>query len=229
MIDLSGNGVLALWNGVEPTKAQEYGVWHTREHVPERISVPGILGARRYFRLHGPLPQFLTLYGLENIDVLMGKAYQALLENPTAWSISMRPALRDFFRLCCRRIYSIGGGLGSTLVAATVGDGIDLKSLGLRTWAQQAVGYDAITAAHLLECDPDAPDVPFAVNGAPPSLPKSGVLMLEGYGADLFPAAVAHLARLKLDVVKDTTTAYQFVYGLDSASLDHVARMTRKV
>jgi hypothetical protein len=226
MIDLTGNGVLALWNGVEPSRAREYHVWHTREHVPERVSVPGVLGARRYVRLHGPLPEFLTLYGLEDTGVLTSEPYQALLNNPTEWSRSMRPSLRDFMRVCCRRVRSAGGGLGSTLIAAMLGGGADVRTEAMKAWIETAVAYDAVSAGHYLQCDPGIPDVPFAV-GAAPDFPRAGVLLLEGYGSDLFAAAARHLASLELDVTKDTMTAYQLAYALDRDSLAHVARMTK--
>ena len=53
MLDFAGNGMLALWNGVDPARRDEYDLWHTREHVPERVAVPGMLGARRCVRLDG--------------------------------------------------------------------------------------------------------------------------------------------------------------------------------
>jgi hypothetical protein len=228
MIDLTGNGVLALWNGVEPSRAREYHVWHTREHVPERVSVPGILGARRYARLHGLLPEFLTLYALEDTSVLTSAPYQTLLNNPTDWSRSMRPSLRDFMRVCCRRVRSAGGGLGSTLIAATLDNDADTQTEAMKAWVEKAVAYDAISAAHLLQRDPGVPDVPFAVGSAAPELPRAGVILLEGYGPELFPAAAGHLASLKSGDVKDTMTAYQLAYALDRGSLAHVARMTKK-
>jgi hypothetical protein len=228
MIDLTGNGVLALWNGVEPSRAREYHVWHTREHVSERVSVPGILGARRYARLHGPLPEFLTLYALEDTGVLTSAPYQTLLNNPTEWSRSMRPSLHDFMRVCCRRNHSAGGGLGSTLIAATFGNDADIQTEPMTAWIERALAYDAISAAHLLQRDPSVPGVPFAVGGAAPEVPQAGVILLEGYGPDLFPAAAGHLASLKFGAVKDTMTAYRLAYALDRGSLAHVARMTKK-
>lgn len=228
MIDFTGNGVLSLWNGVEPSRAREYHVWHTREHVPERVSVPGILGARRYTRLYGSLPEFLTLYALENTGVLTSAPYQRLLNNPTEWSRSMRSSLRDFMRVCCRRIHSTGGGLGSMLVAATLGDDADIQTEAMTAWVERAVAHDAISAAHLLQRDPTVPDVPFSVGSPAPEVPQAGVILLEGYGPELFPAAAGHLASLKFGAVKDTMTAYQLAYALDRGSLAHAARMTKK-
>src|SRR6185312_4574290 len=98
MTDLSSEAVLALWNGVDAGRVEEYDIWHTREHVPERLGVPGMLSARRYERIEGALPQFFTLYGLESLDALTSQAYRRLLDNPTEWSRRMRPAFRGFMR-----------------------------------------------------------------------------------------------------------------------------------
>src|SRR5690606_33492639 len=94
-----------------------YDLWHTREHVPERIAVPGMLGARRYVRSAGPLPEYLTVYAMEDTAVLASQPYRNLLAGPTPWSQAMRPAFRGFMRLCCRRAWSGGGGLGGALMA----------------------------------------------------------------------------------------------------------------
>ena len=85
---LKGHGLLSLWNGVEPGRLGEYNLWHTREHVPERLVIPGMLRARRYHRGEGPLLEFLTLYELESNAVLASAPYRALLETPTSWSRS---------------------------------------------------------------------------------------------------------------------------------------------
>jgi hypothetical protein len=40
--------ILALWNDYPSGLAEEYEAWHTFEHVPERLTVPGMRAARRY-------------------------------------------------------------------------------------------------------------------------------------------------------------------------------------
>ena len=96
---LKGQGLLSLWNGFDPARRDEYDLWHTRQHVPERLGIAGMLRARRYDGGQGPLPEFLTLYELTSSAVLSSAPYRQLLENPTPWSRSMRPSFRDFFRV----------------------------------------------------------------------------------------------------------------------------------
>lgn len=43
-----GQGVLAIWNGIAPEAEAEFVAWHVREHIPERVGLPGFLRGRRY-------------------------------------------------------------------------------------------------------------------------------------------------------------------------------------
>ena len=97
--------LLALWNDVEPSFEAEYNDWQTREHVPERCRVPGILWGRRYRLQDQPqaaLPRYLTLYGLRDEAVLESPAYRRLLNEPTPLSRRMRPVLSHLSRWVCR-------------------------------------------------------------------------------------------------------------------------------
>ena len=51
---LLGRGVLAIWHTITPEGEAEYWRWHDREHIPERVGVPGFLRGRRYRSLSAP-------------------------------------------------------------------------------------------------------------------------------------------------------------------------------
>lgn len=94
--------LLALWNDVDPALEAEYNAWHAGEHVPERLTVPGILWGLRYARVEADAaPRYLTLYGLRDAAVLDSEPYQRLLREPTPMSRRMRPALRNITRWVC--------------------------------------------------------------------------------------------------------------------------------
>lgn len=94
--------LLALWNGVAPGHEADYERWHAQEHVPERLTVPGMLWARRYAAFWPqPGPRYLTLYGLRDARVLEEDAYQRLLREPTPMSTRMRPHLGELSRWVC--------------------------------------------------------------------------------------------------------------------------------
>lgn len=98
----AASALLALWNDVDPARDAEYHAWHAVEHVPERLTVPGFLWARRYGRPRdGGLPPYLTLYGLRDAAVLDSVPYHRLLREPTPASRAMRPALTRLSRWVC--------------------------------------------------------------------------------------------------------------------------------
>lgn len=102
--------VLALWNDVDPAHEAAYNDWHAGEHVPERLTVPGMEWGARYRALqtHLTRPVYLTLYGLHDAAVLESDPYQRLLAQPTPTSQRMRPLLRNVVRA----VYALDGEAG---------------------------------------------------------------------------------------------------------------------
>ena len=233
---LEGNGLLALWNGVDPARAAEYHLWHTREHVPERVSVPGMIRAFRYVDGDGPLPSCLTLYDLQAMDVLTSAPYRALLENPTEWSRSMRPSFRGFLRLACRPVARGGGGTGGAVLATTLGLGKGLDLPDPAGFLRGALSIPAVTGAHLAETDPGVPSVPFTIGGDlpdyPPDYPQDAVLVLEGYSRRALEAArnavEAWLAASPLAGADTAWTSYALGYAVAAADLPHVVVAPRQ-
>jgi len=225
MLDLTGEVVLALWNGVEPSRAREYDAWHTREHVPERVAVPGMLGARRYVKVAGPLPAYLTLYSLETIEVLRSEPYRVLLDKPSSWSRAMRPSLRDFLRIPCKRLMSGGGGLGG-ITAACLLDENELSAISAKSGLQSLLEKQRIIAVHVLVRDPSVPDVPFQLGSAKPNFASAGALLIEGYDStelDNWRRDVSGILRdASLNAGENTLTTYRLAYAIDRASLKRV-------
>ena len=115
---LAGAAFLALWNDIARDREAEYDRWHTREHVPERVGVPGFRGARRYVNRARSAHRYFTLYEIDDLAVLDGAAYAALLREPTPWSQSMRPEFANVLRAPCTIVASEGEGIGGALAVA---------------------------------------------------------------------------------------------------------------
>jgi hypothetical protein len=115
---------LALWNGIQPAREREYERWHTFEHVPERVAVRGIRGARRYVDRTRDRWRYFTLYEADDLAVFEGAEYLDLVRNPTPWSASMRPDFLDFVRVPCAVTWSEGFGIGGA-IAVLCHDGAD--------------------------------------------------------------------------------------------------------
>lgn len=77
-----------LMVGMTPTEhgEGEFNSWYDAEHIPERLSAPGFLGARRWIANEAPT-KYLALYDLESSAALHTPEYQAMSgENNTEWT-----------------------------------------------------------------------------------------------------------------------------------------------
>lgn len=111
---LLGRGVLAIWNGIAPGQDAEFLRWHVAQHIPERLSVPGFLRARRYVALEGT-PRYFNFYEVDGPEVLSSEAYLARLNDPTDWTRRVVPHFIDTSRTLCRVVQSLGHGIGGTM------------------------------------------------------------------------------------------------------------------
>lgn len=182
---LPGTAFLALWNDRAEDRS-DYEAWHSREHIPERLGVPGILNARRYVDGDGPLPAYFTLYALADLNVLAGADYAAVVGRPTPWSRSMRPALLRMYRRGCRTQFSLGAGIAGHAVATLLRRREGSGEIG--SFAA-AADIPAISAVHVGQVEDIAP-LPFE---QPPldDLPLAdAILLIEGFDEASLPAAL---------------------------------------
>lgn len=219
-----GMGILALWNGIDPTRRAEYDLWHTREHVPERVAVPGMIGARRYLRVAGPLPEYLTVYDMDDTHVLTSQPYLRLLDNPTPWSQSMRPSFRGFMRLCCRREISLGGGLGAVLAAVALEEEVAASFSSSSSGLAKVTSEPGVVAVHLLLRDSTVPDVPFAIGGEAPGFPRGGALLIEGYDDEALAHCLPAVERALGPPLGPASnlTRYRLAYAVDTVDLERL-------
>src|SRR5579883_646503 len=97
---LLGKGVLAIWNGITDAAEIEFIKWHVREHIPERVGIPGFLRGRRYIALEGH-PKYFNFYETESAGTLVSPAYRARLNAPTPWTQTVIKEFRDMSRTIC--------------------------------------------------------------------------------------------------------------------------------
>jgi hypothetical protein len=114
-MSLAGATFLALWNDVARAREPEYDRWHVQEHVPERVAVRGINGARRYVNRARDTHRYFTLYEVDSLAAFDSAEYQDLLRRPTPWSAAMRPDFENFVRAPFRVDRSEGAGIGAAL------------------------------------------------------------------------------------------------------------------
>ena len=85
---LLGKGALLNWGGVLPKHDLDYNLWHSLEHMPERMSVKGFLRAFRCVGLRGTNDndKYFMMYDVKSKDILSSKQYLKRLNNPTDWT-----------------------------------------------------------------------------------------------------------------------------------------------
>ncbi len=84
---LLGQAAVVIFNDVTPEGREAFYRWHDREHIPERLAIPGFRRGRRFGR-RGHSPEWLTLYEADDLAVLTSRAYIDRLNAPTPATVS---------------------------------------------------------------------------------------------------------------------------------------------
>lgn len=123
--------MLLLFNVGKAMQA-DHDDWHTHEHMPERLGIPGFLRGSRWMALSQG-PRYCVLYEVAGIEVLESAAYRSRLDNPTPWTSAMMSHYLDMRRTLCSVSAREGCGLGAfgCLVCVTPQAG---REQGLRRW-----------------------------------------------------------------------------------------------
>ena len=112
---LIGQGVLIIWHAMTPEGDQEMIRWHDKEHVAERVGIPGFLRGRRYDSAERPR-EYLDIYETENAETVRSAPYILRLNFPTSWTKRVLPHFRDTVRFGCRVVLTTGRGQGGGLL-----------------------------------------------------------------------------------------------------------------
>lgn len=145
---LLGKAAVVIWCEIDAAIIAEHDVWHSSEHLPERMDVPGFLRGRRAAALDSAArQQRFVLYEIEDIAVSTSAPYLERLNKPTPWSKKVMAQCR-LSRTLCRVAASHGAGLGGYLVTARLG----ARSLDNPSVAELA-RRPGVVGVHLLERD----------------------------------------------------------------------------
>jgi len=145
---LKGTAAIAIWSAIEPAMLEDHDAWHSVEHFPERLSLPGFLRGRRSAAVDpAAAEQRFIVYEIESIAVATSAPYLERLNNPTPWSRKIMAGSR-LNRTLCRVVASHGFGIGAHLLALRTARGAGLAA-GLEAIARAP----GIAGAHLLQKD----------------------------------------------------------------------------
>lgn len=112
---LLGQAALAMWWDIESGMRAEFEHWHSHEHFPERLGIPGFRRASRWSSADGG-EGFFVLYELAGHEVLSSPAYLERLNAPTPWSQRLMPQHRNMVRSQCRVLESRGAAVSRNLL-----------------------------------------------------------------------------------------------------------------
>lgn len=110
-MSLLGKAVMLLSFDVAEDAVPEHDDWHTHEHLPERLSIPGFVRGTRWVSPGGK-PRYFVMYEVDQLATLQSDAYLERLNNPSPWTSKMMPNYRGMTRGLCSVSSSVGLGMG---------------------------------------------------------------------------------------------------------------------
>ena len=123
-------GMIVIWNDIKEEMRDEFIQWHSIEHLPERVSIPGFISGQRWYGEHAS-PQYLTTYVTQNTEVLTSDAYIQRLNDPTPWTLKTVAAFRHTCRAAGEVMWEYGSkkGYGGHILAIRITELEDLTIL----------------------------------------------------------------------------------------------------
>jgi len=220
---LKGRGFNAMWSNLLAGYGRELDRWHTIEHMPERLGVPGFLRGRRYINAVASDHSMFILYEAAHIETFRSPGLIARLNDPTEWSKKVQPGLLNFVRGPCQTLISLGEGVGGAILTVRVSEdarhgarvGDEITDL-----APALTRLHGVTAVHIGRHLPDNIDTAEKKLRPTATAPTfEFVILVEGIGAAELEAAQPDVVKiaaglsssaLKLDV-------FRLAYLLDHA------------
>ena len=108
---LLGSAAMLLSFDIDADAIAEHDRWHTHEHLPERLSIPGFHRGTRWIAVEGA-PRYMVVYEVESLATLSSPDYLARLNAPSPWTQRMMPHYRGMSRGLCAVAGSFGVGQG---------------------------------------------------------------------------------------------------------------------
>ena len=220
---LQGKGMLIVFCEVKPRDERDLNEWYNREHIDERVNLPGFHRARRYVAVRGA-PKYLATYECDTVDDLATTGYLHLLANQTEWSRSVMARFTRFTRLTLRiqadRTHGVGGAVAVVRFTPDPRARKSLLAWLTDTALPKAIARPGVVGGFAGENDLDVAHAPLAEKSM--DLPRADeaewVVVLEGSDAGAVGAAARAdftLSRLKPYGVTAAPTVgtYRLLFG----------------
>jgi hypothetical protein len=207
-------GQLCIWTGVDPEFEADFNRWYDREHMQERVAIPGFQSARRFRALEdGPRP-YLALYYTDTLAVFRSDAYRKAFANQTEWSLRNFERMRGTQRRVGELAIELGDGEGGALALFVVPQGLaDVP--GLRDGLARSLEQDHIIRASVLQTDTSLSS-PVTAGAAP--VPSDLMVTIEATRPEAAAECAAALAA-QLKLPASEVHAFRTLWRLDAGFL----------
>lgn len=225
-MSLYGHGAVTIWHDLLPQAKPAFYAWHNREHMPERVGIPGFRRGRRYIAVSGA-PEYFNLYEADSPEVLSGLDYLNRLNAPTPWTREVVVSFRNVTRAICRVLYSAGVGQGGTMLTLRF-DLPDAEAEAVSTLLRHQilpplVDAPGVVGLHLCRADDGGSRIETAEKKArnqATDIPR-WILLVEGISPEAVQDAAEQLRQTLLQHARSLEDVQKAVYRLESQRCKH--------
>ena len=118
----SGPAMLMVWTDIAPAEEAGFNDWYNREHLRERIALPGFTRGRRYQAASGGTG-YLALYEMREASALQSEPYLRLKRSRDPRSLHFVPLFRNTIKATCDLVLQAGAGEGAWLALLPIQHG----------------------------------------------------------------------------------------------------------
>lgn len=206
-------GQLCIWTDTDPRTEDDFNAWYDREHMQERVAIPGFSHARRFLASDGATRRYLALYETVSLEVFRSEAYRQAFAQQTEWSLRSFERMRDNQRRVGELAFAAGAGEGGRL-ALFVAAPAALASAAWREAASAAAqATPGVHAVRVFATDASL-SAPIATGaGAPGAALGDALVLVEGSSAAAAHALATRLAALA-DVEAANVRAFDLLWRL---------------
>lgn len=183
-----GRAAVAMWWDIAHDMRAQFEDWHSHEHMPERLRIPGFLRGTRWIAQSGE-PSYFVLYEAARLATLTSGAYLERLNDPTPWSRRMMPHHLNMVRSLCRVRARHGAGVPAALATLRFSKSrLPAEAIALLPRRK------GLTHAHILKSQPlpAAPTLEQKIRGG--DAQADSILLIGGYDGEAVADAAAEVA-----------------------------------
>jgi hypothetical protein len=116
---LYGKGMLMTFSETPAGVEEDFNEWYNREHIDERVWMPGFHRARRYVDSDGDaLIKYFATYETDKVEDLSHPDYMELLKDQSDWSKKVMATFHKFDRVTARITVDLSHGFAGACAFA---------------------------------------------------------------------------------------------------------------